>query len=98
VKVRIIQLLCPSRHCVVATAYESPDGAEIPEMTEDLRKRFTAFVLAGANPWCGICKSKNLTPEDRATGFTTMAEALPFLQEEERKQAATREFFKASKG
>jgi hypothetical protein len=26
-KVRIVQLLCPNRHCIPALAYESPDGA-----------------------------------------------------------------------
>ena len=98
-KVRIIQLLCPSRHCVIAGAYESPDGTEIAEETERLYVRFAVLVLLdGLNPWCGICQSKILAPEDRATDFTTMAEAMPFTKQSEAEQAATRAFFKASKG
>lgn len=97
-KVRIVQLLCPQRHCIVSTAYESPDGSELPEMTERLREGFTDFVNSGANPWCGLCYSRDLRPEDSPTRFATMDEAMPHLMESARQQAATREFFKASKG
>jgi hypothetical protein len=97
-KVRIVQLLCPSRHCIVSTAYESPDGAEIPEMTERLLDIFADWVAKGTNPWCGLCYSRNLRPEDRPTKYATLAEAMPHLEEMQRQQAVTREFFKASKG
>jgi hypothetical protein len=96
-KVRIVQLLCPSRHCVVATAYESPDGAEIPEMAERLREFFADWVQRGANPWCGLCRSRDLHADDQPTGFSALTEAEPYLRESERRQAATRQFFKASK-
>jgi hypothetical protein len=97
-KVRIVQLLCPQRHCIVATAYESPDGEADPEMTEALRRKFGALVGAGWNPWCGICSSRDLRPEDRPTIFATLAEAAPFLRHLADAQAATRAFFRASKG
>ena len=96
-KVRIVQLLCPSRHCIVATAYESSDGAEIPEMAERLRESFADWVKHGANPWCGICHSRDLRAEDRPTRFATMAEAAPHLAENAAAQAVTRQYFKASK-
>jgi hypothetical protein len=96
-KVRIVQLLCP-RHCIVGTAYESPDGEVIPEITERLREAFAEFVQSGANPWCGLCSSRDLQPEDQPTRWATMPEALPFLQDMEIQQRRTREYFKASKG
>jgi hypothetical protein len=97
-KVRIVQLLCPERHCIIATYYESPDGEAIPEMTDRLREMFADFLKAGANPWCGICNSRNLHPEDAASIFATMAEAKPFIEKCALDQALTREYFKASKG
>jgi hypothetical protein len=96
-KVRIVQLLCPSRHCVLATAYESPDGAEIPEAADRLTERFSEMVEKGANPWCGLCKSRDLHAEDAPTKFATMEEAMPYLMENARQQAATREFFRAGR-
>jgi hypothetical protein len=80
-KVRIVQMLCPERHCVVATAYESPDGELIPEMTERLEERFRELCSMGANADCAICRSRNLHCEDAATIFTTMQEAEPALRE-----------------
>ena len=94
-KVRIIQLLCPERHCVVAVAYDSADGQPIPEMTQEL---LTQFAASGLDPWCGICRSRTLTPEDMPMRFKTMGEAAPFLEELARRQAWTREYFKTSKG
>ncbi len=96
-KVRIIQLLCPSRHCIVATAYESKDGQAIPEMTDRLRESFEQLVTAGLNPWCGLCQSKSLTYEDQPTIFRTMAEAMPHLQQHSDKQASVREYLRASR-
>lgn len=98
-RVRIVQLLCPSRHALLATAYESPDGEEILEIAQRLRGAAdTAIASGNMNPWCGICRSRSWKTEDRATAFATMAEALPHLVEEERKNAAMREFFRASRG
>lgn len=94
-KVRIVQMLCPSRHCVVATAYEAHDGEAIPEMVDHLKEM---FAKSGANPWCGLCQSKNLRCEDQPTRFTTMIEAAPYLAENAARQAATREYFRASRG
>lgn len=97
-KVHIVQLLCPERHCIMATYYESPNGKELPEIACLLREKFDAFVKAGANPWCGICKSRDLHIEDRATKYATIAEAKPAIDELARQQAITREYFKASRG
>lgn len=97
-KVRIVQLLCPARHCVLATAYESESGGELPEIAGILRSKFAALVGMGANPHCGLCLSKDLHTDDQPTKFSSMAEAIPQLQEQEARMALTREYFKASKG
>jgi hypothetical protein len=97
-KVRIVQLLCPQRHCIVATAYQSPDGEVVPEITDVPQGKFAHMVELGVNPWCGICSSRDLQPEDRPTPYATLAEAAPFLRHLADAQAATRAFFRASKG
>jgi len=98
-RVRIVQLLCPSRHCIMATAYESPDGEEIPEIAARLRERVDGLIAANEmNPRCGLCFAKTWRYEDHPTNFTTMKEALPALRQAERANAATRQFFRASRG
>lgn len=69
-KVRIVQLLCPSRHCVVATAYESEDGEPIPEFTDRLRAGFEARVGKELHPWCGLCRSTRLDLRRRADSLS----------------------------
>jgi hypothetical protein len=85
-KIHLVQLLCPQRHCVVAGAY--PAG----EITFEEVCHYLDLKLAamGGKRRCGICGSSDLHFEDGVTRFQTMEEALPFLREEERKQALTR--------
>jgi hypothetical protein len=94
-KLRIVQHLCPQRHCITALAYESESGEPDPVMVELVQHM---EAEAKINPWCGICKSRNLFFEDEPTRFRTKAEAEPFLREVEEAQAATRRFLDASKG
>jgi len=75
-KVHIVQLLCPSRHCLVATAYEEGERT-FDEAAEGLRG---AMRTVGANDWCGICGSHNLKFEDGVTRFATLKEAMPYLE------------------
>lgn len=97
-KVRIIQLLCPARHCMMAVAYESATGEALPDkmqaFQESVKIGFGARVF---NPWCGICRSHQLVYEDGATIFKTMEEAMPFLREMEKRQAWTRKFFEGGR-
>ena len=98
-KVRIVQLLCPARHCVIGFAYLTQDGTADPEMIRKATAMFGVMVGDGIlNPWCGLCKSKDLHAEDEATVFITMEEAKPMLEALEREQAETRKFWEASKG
>lgn len=98
-RVRIVQCLCPTRHCVIACAYESPDGSELPEYVAMLRSKFIehseaqGFLL----PECGLCHSKILVYEDRPTIFATMGEAAPHFQAAELEQAAIREFWDSTR-
>jgi hypothetical protein len=97
--VRIVQLLCPGRHCILATAYESPDGQPIPEAEQRLREMADSLIRTGGiNPWCGICRSRDWRYEDRATVFETMNEARPHLELAELQNAGAREYFRASRG
>jgi hypothetical protein len=93
--VRILQHLCQQRHCIMALAYEATDGQEDPAQVEKLRSMEADFQI---DPWCGVCRSRQLSFEDRPTAFQTMDEARGPLREMEAAQAATREFLKASKG
>lgn len=94
-KVRIVQLLCPQRHCITALAYETETGAEDPAKTELLRSTLRELNL---DPWCGICRADNLVYEDRPTRFETMTEAAPHIERLAAQNAALARFFQASKG
>jgi len=97
-KVRIVQLLCPQRHCVLAAAYEAPDGTEDTDIAIRLHAEFNRLVGNGVlNPWCGLCGSLSLRAEDSPTPFATMEEAAPHLYENERQQLETSKCLKASK-
>jgi hypothetical protein len=98
-KVRIVQVLCPRRHCIVATAYESPDGEPMPEVTDRLKQQTDSMIEKGVNPWCGICLAKKASwiYEDSPTIFATMKAALPHLQEASDRNKAVREYLRASR-
>jgi hypothetical protein len=97
-KVRIVQCLCPQRHCMMAVSYESPNGEADPSKTEMLRNAIDELVqLHVVNPWCGICGSCGLNYEDRETRFGTTAEAEPELKAMEEAQERTALFLKRSR-
>jgi hypothetical protein len=74
--VRLVRLLCPSRHCVIALTYESPDGEPIAGMSIEVVRQLAALVAARAiKPYCGVCGSRVLTPQDAPTRFASMVEA-----------------------
>jgi hypothetical protein len=84
--IRLIQYLCPERHCIVGMAYDARERTA--EDALNLLKN--SLAEAGLNPWCGICGSRNLWFEDAATKFVSLEEALPRLKEEEAKQILSR--------
>jgi hypothetical protein len=104
--VRIVQCLCPSRHCILAFAYEpgstavkrmGPEPGEIilddTNAAQYLRSIIEQSVAKRQmNPWCGICQQRDLFYEDRISIFKTLAEAYPMLKKAEEDQRQTREF------
>ena len=90
-RVYIAQMLCPDRHCMMATAGEftSQHDAEVmgPALQEFVDSMVEQKVL---NPFCGICQSRTLRIEVRSTTFTSMAEAEPVLQRLATEQAVAR--------
>ncbi len=88
-RARIVQLLCPARHCILALAYDSLDGEPLPEMASLIQEQFAKGPFP---PYCELCRSRSLYAEDAALKFSTLAEAMPFLMESHRQQLATRQF------
>jgi len=76
-RVRLVQLLCPERHCIVASAYEE-GAAEGPKVSSELLDRMHEL---GIEKLCGICGSRDLNFEDSLTGFGSIEEAYAPLME-----------------
>ena len=95
-RVRILQLLCPQRHCMLAVAYETDSGEADPDKPAELERRMAAMGLE-ARPPCGICHSRKFHLEDHPTRFETMAEAKPVLEAVAEAQRMTAAFLKAAK-
>jgi len=74
-KVHIVQLLCPSRHCIIMNAWEEGNGTE-QEATAALK---LVTVQLNLNPYCGICGSRDLKYECQGTKFNSLKEAAPSL-------------------
>jgi hypothetical protein len=73
--VRIVQLLCSERHCLLAVAYE-----EGKSTFEKSRAAMEKFISSGQiNCHCGICGSRDLIYEDGETKFLRLEEAGPWL-------------------
>jgi len=85
--VKIVQLRCPARHCLLAIAYE--DGAEtLASACNKLREVMVAMKM---NEYCGICGSREIVFEEGNTSFATMYDAAPHLAACSLAQRATRE-------
>jgi len=79
--VKLVQMLCPQRHCLLASAYAEGAGnfLEACEQLEGIIRD------AGMNRWCAICGSRDLRFEEGTTSYQTMAEALPHLMANEQR-------------
>ena len=77
----LAQLLCPQRHCLCALAYdiEETPAADI----EAKLHKIGSGELAGLNPWCGLCGSKDLRIEHGKLFTDDWDEALPVLKAQE---------------
>ena len=73
--VKIVQLLCPQRHCLLGIAYEEEHSS-----FREACGAITSMMTEGPfNNWCAICGSHDLHFEERATEFHTLLEAAPYL-------------------
>jgi hypothetical protein len=98
--VRIVQCLCPQRHCIMAYAYEPGEtilGGLVVDQANavGVMRNFVDISIRHGlmNPWCGLCHSREWIYEDAASIFRTMEEARPALKIEEEAQRLTREWF-----
>jgi hypothetical protein len=110
-KVRIVQCLCPKRHCILAIAYKpgvstapDPDSPDLRTLltrenaSGHLRRRVELLLAMKAmDPYCGLCGAREWTYEDASTRFETLAEAMPHLEQSEAEQRATAAFLRSSK-
>lgn len=106
--VRLIQLLCPQRHCICAFAYEpgvtvAPGPGEGMVLDEHNAAGYMKayvddlFARKVIDPWCGLCNSKQLVYEDRPSVFATLEAARPMLEQVQMQQAMTREYFRKTR-
>lgn len=88
-RVYVAQVLCPSRHAIMAGAAVATSHEEaVQKAGRPVLDKVREFIRTGAvNPWCGICGAKEETWKldvDR-TRYSTMEEALPALSEVQEK-------------
>lgn len=93
-RIWIAQVLCPYRHCILATAFDEADD-DPTDAKDDLWSSVTLGVTAGRlDRRCGICGDDMILwhVEAGPTRWTTIDEARPFLKEAQRANLATRAF------
>lgn len=76
--VRLIQYLCPERHCILACYYETTTASpeDSAQMIDKMKAEMKRLQF---DPWCGICKSHELRFEDGATPWETLEEGMPMM-------------------
>jgi len=88
-RIRIVQCLCPSRHCIAAIAYDPADRddeAAIAGLRDMLGESIASGVL---NPWCALCLSRQWHYEVGVTRFHSLEEARPHLMTAQAEQLLT---------
>jgi hypothetical protein len=100
-KPRIAQLLCPSRHCISAVAYQPDADRTTPEIiAQQLQQHMDlAIQLKIFNPWCAICRAPRSSwfVDDQEMRFASLGEARGYLAYCEREQRAAAAFWKHSR-
>ncbi len=79
-KVKIVQCLCPQRHCILGFASDDHTDAEL---CETLKLELDKCIASQQyNPHCGVCGAKKETWifEVGVTKFNSMDEAMPYLK------------------
>lgn len=92
--IRLVQCLCPHRHCIMALAFD-PRAMADSEATDRLKESIAELIAEKSiNPWCELCRSREWHYEVGVTGFATLEQARPILQEEQARQLATQAYFR----
>lgn len=87
--IKIIQLLCSSRHAVAAIAYDPAKNDEA-----EMRLRLiVGLALSNVASRCGVCGSTRALFETGETRFESLEAATPYLVECQRKNFEAREFY-----
>jgi hypothetical protein len=88
--IHIMQVLCPSRHCFMAAAWDDTT-TEQAAVAYRLGKEVGEWVAAGNPRACALCGATDFMLDDGVTRFTTLEEARPHIEEQERLQWLIRE-------
>ena len=88
--IKIAQVLCPSRHCFMAVAFDGDQVSDTQAIDE--LKRQTGEHIAVHGSKCALCGSDEFRIEIGVTRFATMDEAMPVLASWEAAQLATRAY------
>jgi hypothetical protein len=88
--IKIAQLLCPSRHCFMAVAF---DGDMVTEADATCQLNLSAREhMEAYGPACALCGSVDFKIEIGVTRFAAMDEAMPVLAACEAAQLAARAY------
>ncbi len=93
--IHILELLCPKRHCIVATAYDSEQTSDKKALGQAQTGWNKALAAGLVNPWCDLCQSRTLHWELGVSMIKTMAEIEPLLRQVEQANLASAELIKA---
>ncbi len=85
--VRLLQLLCRQRHCLIAMPI--PEAVTVEEACEVMRKEIGPGGRIAEH--CAICGSKDLFFEIGSTRWRTVEEAMPTLLEHQNSNLVARQ-------
>ena len=88
--IKIAQLLCPSRHCFLAVAFDPAKVTEADACIELGQSAAEHMKRHGST--CAICGSGDFTIEILVTPFDSMVEATPMIVSCLEAQLATRDY------
>jgi hypothetical protein len=75
--IKLIQCLCPSRHCIIAVAFDPARMAEAQAVAQAEGVLTRVYQDRLIDPWCAICGSSRFEFEVGTTTFRTLEEAAP---------------------
>ena len=74
--IRMIEKVCPNGHLIYGAGYD-PAHHNVEFIKKQMQAAADAFHV---DPWCLICKSRDLEWNDWETEFETIPDAQPYVQ------------------